>query len=454
MKKFNLRNIINEKKKNSKRLHAFVFRDCVLSNTVFKNCKFSNSEFWKVNFLKVSFINCSFNKTLFSDIDFLDCKFINCNFSKVNFSHSSIGKKIFFNCNLEDVNFNTVILNLKNYVPKNVYDNNRNSIITKLEKNKLIKTLDDKGFYFKKSKNKLQDNNVFFINYRHNLKETPKKFKNIDFNFDFKEKKFNLSTVIDELVYGNGYVVLNQKSKQKELINAIKKIPYKNKLLSKFTINKREKQFYLDNLFSIHESFSNILPKKKIFDKIESILGKNFTSGFYSANVLGPGARGQTFHIDYPYPTMEKISGKLINFTYKNPLNLQIQIMLTDINNAKGVGPTDIIPGTQLLQQDPKSLEIFENTKKKEIYFLNNKKKHRYKIKSLEGKSGTMVLFNGLAWHRAGDNLSKNSLRITLNMQLLSNYVRPMHKFTKIKKSKKKLINQLSGYDLIMPILV
>ena len=65
-----------------------------------------------------------------------------------------------------------------------------------------------------------------------------------------------------------------------------------------------------------------------------------------------------------------------------------------------------------------------------------------------------MVLFNGLAWHRAGDNLSKNSLRITLNMQLLSNYVRPMHKFTKIKKSKKKLINQLSGYDLIMPILV
>ena len=44
------------------------------------------------------------------------------------------------------------------------------------------------------------------------------------------------------------------------------------------------------------------------------------------------------------------------------------------------VGPTDIIPGTQFLQQDPKYLEIYEN-QKNEIYFYKKNKKFKYKSK-------------------------------------------------------------------------
>ena len=45
-------------------------------------------------------------------------------------------------------------------------------------------------------------------------------------------------------------------------------------------------------------------------------------------------------------------------------------------------------------------------------------------------------------------------MRITLNMQLLSNYIRPMHKFNKIKKSDDEIVNQLSGYNLKLPLEV
>ena len=89
-----------------------------------------------------------------------------------------------------------------------------------------------------------------------------------------------------------------------------------------------------------------------------------------------------------------------------------------------------------------------------EIYFYKKNKKFKYKIKSLEGSEGKTILFNGLTWHRAGENASKEKMRITLNMQLLSNYIRPMHKFNKIKKSEDEIVNQLSGYNLKMPLEV
>ena len=41
--------------------------------------------------------------------------------------------------------------------------------------------------------------------------------------------------------------------------------------------------------------------------------------------------------------------------------------------------------------------------------------------------------------------------RITLNMQLLSNHVRPYNKFKGIKKSKNNFFNQLTGYNLKYP---
>ena len=44
--------------------------------------------------------------------------------------------------------------------------------------------------------------------------------------------------------------------------------------------------------------------------------------------------------------------------------------------------------------------------KRMKFIFTKNKK-FKYKIKSLEGSAGKTILFNGLMWHRAGENASK-----------------------------------------------
>ncbi len=451
MNKFNLYNLFKKKNYSKLKFNKFIYRDCKFSNVTFDRCTFDKSEFWKVSLDNVIFKKCTFNQTIFSDIQFKKCKFIECKINNSSFSHLIIERKIFFDCNFYKNKFNTVILNSKDILPRKVFNNNRELLITKTEKNNLVKNIDDKGFDFKKNNNKYLDNNMFYINHRHFIEKMPKKFSKTNLSFKIKKKKFNINRIVYELVFGNGFVELPENSNTKHLLNSLRILNKNVKSLKKFTTNKRDKQTYLDNLFSQSISFSKILPKQKYFEPIKEVLGQNFTCGFYSANILAPGARGQPFHIDYPYPTMDKKNGKLKNFSFKNPINIQLQIMLANLNKKNGVGPTDVVPGTQYLQQDPKALELYENTKSKEVYFSIEGKKHRYKIESLVGKKGKIIIFNGLLWHRAGDNLSENENRITLNMQLLSNHVRPYNKFKGIKKSKNNFFNQLTGYNLKYP---
>ena len=454
MKKFNYKNLIENKKFKSNKFQNFIYRINEFSNIQFENCFFYKTEFWQVKLKSTLFVNCDFKKNIFSDVEFSNTKFINCKFNESSFAHLIIKDKIFINCKFLRNKFNTVTLKMKNILPKKIFDKNSDQIITFSEKKELIKDLEGKGFNFKKTNSKHLDNSMFYVNYRHIVDKEPKKFSKSKFSFNNFERKTNFKNIVHELIYGNGYVVLDDKIDNKYLSNALKILNKKNDSLKKFSTNKRNKQCYLDNLFANDISFSKILPKKKFFGEIKKILGENFTCGFYSANILAPGARSQPFHIDYPYPTMDRKNGELVNFSYKNPINIQIQIMMSEIKKKNGVGPTDIIPGTQFLQQDPKYLEIYENRKKNEIYFYKKNKKFKYKIKSLEGSAGKTILFNGLMWHRAGENASKEKMRITLNMQLLSNYIRPMHKFNKIKKSDDEIINQLSGYNLKLPLEV
>ena len=145
---------------------------------------------------------------------------------------------------------------------------------------------------------------------------------------------------------------------------------------------------------------------------------------------------------------MYRKNGVIQNFDYKSPINLQAIILLSDLDDI--TGSTDIIPGSQKLQLDPQSLNISE-LKGDFIIFKKKNKSFKYKIKRLTGKKGTIFLFNGLAWHRAGDNLSPNKNRITLLLQFLSNHIRPQNKFNGLKKSNSEFINQLTGSNLILP---
>ena len=110
------------------------------------------------------------------------------------------------------------------------------------------------------------------------------------------------------------------------------------------------------------------------------------------------------------------------------------------------------MPGTQSLKSDIKKQKIYMNESETKIVFKLKKKWYKFKILSLEGKRGTMVIFNGLMWHAAGENNSLNKIRVTLNNQFLPNYVRPMHLLRNSSKKKDFFSNQISGQNFIHPI--
>ena len=189
-----------------------------------------------------------------------------------------------------------------------------------------------------------------------------------------------------------------------------------------------------------------MLPKDKYLKIYERILGKKFKCGFYSANALKPGARGQLFHIDHPYPTIEVKKATSDKFSYKKPLNMQSLLFLTDINDDNG--PTSFVPYSQLLQLNPSYLKIKIDEENKRVYCKQRNKKFLMEYIDFKGKAGTMVIFNGLAWHRGGYNYSFDKNRIALLGQWIPNFIIPMHQFTiKKNKIKQKVLQLISGNE-------
>lgn len=425
-----------------------IFRNCYLKNIKFDSINFEKIEFWKICFQNVIFKNCKFNSILFSEIIFSKIKFINCSFNNVQFAHSYLEKKIFSKCKFKNISFNTFVVSRRDLVPKKYLGLDNNKAVLVSEKRKLSRLMDVKGYFFKKKIGKFFDNDRIYLPKYTFIEKINKKVSRAKFSFKFKEKKFSSKNYLNELVHGNGFVQLDKLISPKIISKAVKKIEEYDNTQKSFTIDKRKKQFYLNNLFKVDKIFEKLIPDQSKLKQFSKILGPDFFCGFYGANFLGPGARGQRFHFDYPYPTMYRKNGIIQNFNYKFPINLQAIILLSDIDDESGT--TDLIPGSQKLQLDPQSLNIFEK-KGEFIYFMKNNKLHKFKIKKLKGRKGTVILFNGLNWHRAGDNLSINKNRITVLFQFLSNHIRPQNKFNGLKVSKSSFINQLTGNNLVLP---
>ena len=425
-----------------------IFRNCIIESSFFNKKNFDKVEFWKIDFLNCKFCDCKFTNVLFSEVEFKKTSFYNCLFDNVIFAHSYIKSNIFKHCEFKKTKFNTFVVKNKKILPSSMVGLDPNKATLLKDKKKFSGMMDEKGYYFKKQNGKFKDNDRIFLPEYKFLNKIPNELKKKKFNFKFKDKKFLKNSFLNELIHGNGFVKLNNKINSKDLKTAISQILNYDNTEKKFTIEKRKKQFYLNNLFKVHKIFEKILPKEKILKTFSDVLGPNFFCGFYGSNFLGAGARGQRFHFDYPYPTMYRKNGVIQNFDYKSPINLQAIILLSDLDDV--TGSTDIIPGSQKLQLDPQSLNISE-FKGDFIIFKKKGESFKYKIKKLTGKKGTIFLFNGLAWHRAGDNLSLDKNRITLLLQFLSNHIRPLNKFNGLKKSNSKFINQLTGNNLILP---
>jgi ectoine hydroxylase-related dioxygenase (phytanoyl-CoA dioxygenase family)/uncharacterized protein YjbI with pentapeptide repeats len=431
----------------SEKINKKQFIKCKFKDTIFSKTVFDNVEFWRVDFNKVFFVNCKFLSSVFYDIIFKDVKFINCEFKNSFFGHCEIQTEIFKNCEYKNLKFNTLLIHQKSGLNLNVEKKNLKNLYFYYNK----KFFKPKKFFsninlsnIKKNKleeiNILENSNHNFL--RHNLNTNSINIKNNDLTKLFRyKKKFN--KVHDELIFGKGYLVIKDPFKIRDITTA-RKIIDNYKFKKTFDrLDKRSNQFYLHNLFNVNKIFEKLLPQNRKLELLKEILGQGMQCGFYSANILKPGARGQHFHIDHPYPIIDTIEGKLNGDFVNNPLNLQSLLYLNDSTIMNGA--TSFVPYSQNLNLNPSKVKISINEKINKIYFKYKNKLHSMDYVNFEFKQNTMVIFNGLAWHRGGFNYSKNQNRTALNAQWIPSYVKPMHNFKINKIHKRKIfpyINQ------------
>lgn len=428
---------------------SIISRRCSLENDVFKTT-FFNCEFYKNNLKNIKFNKCTFKNTVFNSTNLNRVIFINCKFLKVEFSHTELKSKSFLNCKFKNIDFNLTMIDKKNSFPTKLINKNKNDIIFKYN-NKLIHNKKRFPFLKKVKKNKKERNyffnsNISYLNNNHSL------FKKLKFSYNYKKiSNSSEKSITNDLLYGSGLHICKPNFLEKVLVKAAHLCLKASKLKKGNCLDKRKNYKTVNNLYALDKIFFNLLPQKKIKNILERILGENYYSGLYSANVFLPGSMPMAFHFDYPYTTMETNKhGVIKNFSHNNPVNIQSLLFITDVNKYNGYSL--FVPGTQTLQADIKKQKIYMNENETIIVFKLNKKWHKYKILSLEGKRGTMVIFNGLMWHAAGENNSYNKNRITANNQFLPNYVRPMHLLKKTKLSKNFFSDKIRGQNFIYPV--
>ena len=179
-----------------------------------------------------------------------------------------------------------------------------------------------------------------------------------------------------------------------------------------------------------------MIQPKLVMQVFEYLLGKNFICGLFSANILSPGARGQSPHIDYPYLNMVLPGEKTPVDNKKFLLNCQTLIMVDDFNDLNGA--TQIVPGSQNFYKYP----LLKDFKSKKNIHLNYSK-------------GTLVIFNGLTWHKSGSNYSYKS-RIGILGQYLPYFIKPMLNLRanlnyKVLNKSSERLKQLLGVGLSNP---
>ena len=387
-----------------------------LINSNLKNLSFIKKNLSKKNFSKSNIEQCDFWEAKLENSNFKFSKIKNCiftdtNLKKSNFGNSLIRNSNFSHCDLSGVNFyNTKIKNV----------NFRDATFDQF-------TVWPKNFNFK----------------IHSLREklNPKKKKRIYKNSNILENK-----IVKALTKGRGYYVLKNYFDEGKIVKAqkiLKKIVFKDKKITKnLSLFERDKKFsqkWIINLLNIDPVFSELIQPKIAMKVFKKILGENFICGFYEANCLLPGARGQFPHIDYPYNYNYEYGEKIPFTTNGNFLfNCQILVPLNKIDKSNG--STAFLDYSYKYSKFPKK----ENLKK-------------YKFKQISAPIGSIVLFNGLTWHSSMPNYSYTKERYCTLGQYIPHFIKPMidiKSSTKksVLKKDKEYLKQLLGVNLKFPL--
>ena len=366
----------------------------------FKNSKLHKCDFWEAQLAKSNFE--------FTEIK--NCIFTDSNLKKANFRNSLIQNSNFSHCNLLGVNFSNTKIKNVNFRDA-IFDNT---------------TIWPKNFNLKIYS--LKKNNNF------------KKKKPI-----FKIPNTLVNKIVKALTKGKGYYVLKNYFEKNKIIKAqkiLKNLVLKDKKITKtlklFEKDKKFSQKWIINLLNIDPVFVELIQPEIAMRVFEKTLGKDFICGFYEANCLLPGARGQFPHIDYPYNYNYEYGQKIPFTTNGNFLfNCQILVPLNDIDKSNG--STAFLDYSYKFSKFPKK----ENVK-------------NYKFKQISAPAGSLVLFNGLTWHKSMPNYSYTKERYCTLGQYIPHFIKPMIDIRsttekKIYTKDKKYLGQLLGLKSKFP---
>jgi len=396
--------ILKNKNFNFQKIKYQLFDHKQIFNLSFRKSDLSKISFKKSSLYKVDFWNSNLDKTNLSETNLKNCILTDTNLNK-----AKIFKTSFLNSNLSHTNLRG--LNLKNCTFKNsnlrdaVYDN-----YTSWPKN-------------------------FNPELAGAIKDNKKKLNKKEIN----KNNSLINKISEEIKYGKGFYVIKNYFTLKE-INKAKNIINKSYLVKKklpFASDKRNYQKWVFNLIGKDKIFRKMIQPKIIMKLFEKLLGKNFVCGFFSANCLLPGARGQVPHIDYPYLKMVNPGEEIpIEKNGKFLLNCQTMILLDDFTKFNGA--TEIVSGSQNYYKYP-TQALFDKEKKSKLIY----------------PKGSLIIFNGLSWHTATSNFSYNK-RIAILGQYLPYFITPMVNLKKNldKKQLKSMdmgLRQLLGINLKNP---
>jgi len=374
-----------------------------LSKSTFSKCLFYQCNFWESKLSNTQFINTKIDDSVFSDAKLNGASFKNCILKNSNLSHTNLSNADFSKSKLINVNLRDAIYNRKTKWPKNFEPEDHGAI--KFEKKPRVKKIE------KKEKLTKLEKKIFY-----------------------------------ELTLGKGYYVIENyfnKTKIKKALKLINKEIFKDKNIRKnynnFSRDKRLNQVYIyKNLFNLNKIFIDLVQPKIAMNVFKKILGEKFICGFFGANCLLPGARGQSPHLDYPYLDIIKAGEKLPFDTGKNfTLNCQILITLSDFTFENGA--TSLFPHSH-----------------KSGLFPNKKISKNKKFIQIKTKMGSLILTNGLIWHNSMPNYSDDQMRICTLGQYLPHFIKPMLNLAKSTSKKilskdKNYLKQLLGVNLRYP---
>ena len=392
----------------------------------YKKQKLNNS-----NLKNLSFIKVNLDKLNFKNSNIKTCDFWEASLKNSNLSLTKIKNCIFTDANLSNSNLKYSNLDNSNFTHSNLRGADFSGAI--------IKNSNFRDAYYDKSTKWPKNFNpvgALLVKKSLSNKAKPKTVKNSKL----------IDNIVNALTKGKGYYVIKNyfhKNKIQKAQQILKKLVLKDRKIAQnldnFAKDKKFSQKWITNLLNIDPVFIDLIQPKIAMKVFEKILGENFICGFYEANCLLPGARGQFPHIDYPY-NYNYERGEDIPFQTKGNFlfNCQILVPLNDIDQSNG--------STAFLDYSYKFSK-----------FPNKENIKNHKFKQIKAPIGSLVLFNGLTWHTSMPNYSYHKERYCTLGQYIPHFIKPMIDIQATTKKKivindKRYLAQLLGLKAKFPI--